>query len=457
MLDRILVPSVSPVTVREKLAYGLGDAAFNLFWKTFTMFLMFFYTDVFGLAPAAAGLMFLITRGWAALFDPVMGFIADRTSTRWGKFRPYLLWMAVPFGVFGILTFSTPAWGAEGKLVYAYVTYTLMMLAYSAMNVPYSALLGVISPNSRVRTSVSAYRFAFAFGGSVVVQFSMQRLVAAFGGGHEAQGYHRAAIVLGVVSTFLFLLCFAGTRERVVPLRQQRTSLRTDARDLSRNGPWLVLLALMVTTQIASSVRDGTILYYFKYYVFDTEAAANFMAVGSLAAIAGIVVLQRVLQVVGKRRAFIGLMLATAGTMVATFWIRPDQWVALYLTHIAINFLIGPVFVIIWALKADTVDYSEWKTGRRATGLVFSASGVASKVGWAIGGSMIGWTLEAFGFQANALQSASAQAGIRLMISVFPAAAALAAAAIMVLYRLDDETMSRIESDLQTRRAEPAR
>ncbi len=444
------------MSVREKLAYGLGDAASNLFWKTFTIFLMFFYTDVFGLAPGTAGMMFLITRFWSALFDAAMGLIADRTQTRWGKFRPYLLWMAVPFGGFGVLTFTTPDCGPGGKLVYAYVTYTLMMLVYSAINVPYSALLGVISPSSRARTSASAYRFIFAFGASLVVQFSMQRLVAWLGHGHDTLGYQRAAVVLGATSACLFLLCFAGTRERVAPLRSQRNRLRTDLGDLRRNFPWLVLLALMISTQAASSLRDGAILYYFKYYLGDAPAAANFMAVGSLSAVAGILVLQHLMSAIDKARTAMRLMLATAVFMAATYWIQPEQRLALYLTHIAINFFLGPIFVILWAMKADTVDYSEWKTGRRATGLVFSASGLASKVGWAIGGAVIGWTLGWFDFRPNTSQPIATQQGIRMMLSFLPAVAALAAAILMRLYPLDDETVSRIETDLQARRAPAA-
>jgi GPH family glycoside/pentoside/hexuronide:cation symporter len=443
----------APLTLREKLAYGFGDAACNLFWKTFAMFLLFFYTDVFGLAPAAVGLLLLVSRVVAAVFDPIVGFVADRTTTRWGKFRPYLLWMAVPFGIAGIFTFTTPHLGHDGKIVYAYMTYTAMMLVYAAINIPYSALLGVISPHSVERTRAAAFRFVFAFGGSMVVQFSLQPLVARLGGGNEANGYQRTAIVFATAAIAFFLLCFAGTKERVAPLRQSRGSLRTDLRDLATNTPWLVLLGLMVVMQVASSMRDGTILYYFKYYLGDVGAASAFMATGSLSAMLGILLAQRGAARVGKMRLFTWLMLGSAAAMAASYWTRPSQLAWLYASHVALNLCFAPAFVIIWAMKADTVDYSEWKTGRRATGLTFSATGVASKFGWALGGALTAWMLSLFGFKANAVQSDEALRGIRFMISLCPAAAAIAAALVVRLYRLDDTFMSRIEAELETRRA----
>lgn len=256
------------LSITEKMAYGFGDAASCLFWKTFTMFLVFFYTDVFGLAAATVGTMMLVTRVWDTGFDPIIGAIADRTETRWGKFRPYLLWMALPFGFFGVLMFITPPhMSLGGRLLYAYVTYTLMMLAYSAINVPYGALMAVISPDSQERTSVASYRFRFAFGGSLVVVLFNRPLVQFFGKGNDKLGYPLAMTVWAVLAVLLFLGCFAWTKERVKPLKSQQTSLGKDLKDLFHNMPWFIVVAAGLFTQITTSLRDGTILFYFKYYV----------------------------------------------------------------------------------------------------------------------------------------------------------------------------------------------
>ncbi len=441
------------LSLKEKVGYAFGDAASCLFWQTFSMFLLFFYTDIFGIAAATAGTMFLVTRIWDTFFDPIMGIIADRTQTRWGKFRPYLLWMAVPFGLIGVLTFTTPDFSPGGKLVYAYITYSLMMMIYSAINVPYSALLGVISPDSQERTSVASFRFTFAFIGGLIIQWFTLDLVDYFGKGNKALGFQMAMGIYAVLAVILFIATFASTKERVQPSRGQKSSLTTDLKDLMANKPWLILCSLGIFTLCYVSVRNGAIIYYFKYYVANEKLAAMYMVVGSFMSMLGTFLIQYITPITGRKNAYIGCMLITTVVTILSYWVSPSQIVLMYVYQILINIIMGPTSALIWAMYADTADYSEWKTGRRATGLILSASGMSQKFGWSIGGAAGGWLLATYGFQANATQSLEAQNGIRLMMSFIPALGSILAGIVMFLYRLDEKTMKSVQSELEARRA----
>ncbi|WP_262601861.1 MFS transporter [Chryseobacterium sp. 6424] len=255
--------SNSKVSISEKIGYGLGDAASSMFWKIFSMYLMIFYTDVFGLAPAVVGTLFLITRIWDSFFDPLVGILGDRTTTKWGKFRPYLLWVAIPFAVIGVLTFYVPAFDAKGKIVYAYITYSLMMMVYSLINVPYASLLGVMSSDRKDRNSLSSYRMVFAFGGSLLALWLLEPLIKYFGGDMNApQGWFWAIVVFGIITTLFFWGCFFLTKERIQPVNEQN-NLKEDLKDLWKNKPWWILLGAGVGALVFNSVRDGAAVYYF--------------------------------------------------------------------------------------------------------------------------------------------------------------------------------------------------
>ncbi|RPJ59208.1 MAG: MFS transporter, partial [Acidobacteria bacterium] len=254
------------VPIREKAGYALGDVASCIFWQTLGSFLLFFYTDVFGISAAAAGTMFLVTRLWDAVNDPMLGAIADRTKTRWGKFRPYLLWMAVPFGISGVLLFTTPDFGPTGKLVYAYITYNLMMMVYTAINIPYSSLLGVITSNPVERVSLSSYKFVGAFTGGLLIQAFTLPLVGYFGQGNRAVGFQYTMILYAVVAVALFVATFLSIKERVQPVAGQKSKIIDDLRDLSKNKPWIILLLLGLFTLAYVAIRNGITLYYFRYY-----------------------------------------------------------------------------------------------------------------------------------------------------------------------------------------------
>ena len=432
-MSTIATTATDKLRFQEKVAYGLGDTASNFYFQMFMNFLLFFYTDVFGIGAAAAGTMLLVARIWDTGVDPVMGVIADRTHTRWGRFRPYLLWGCLPMAVTGVATFTTPHLDASGKLVYAYVSYTLVMMAYTFINIPYSALMGVISPNSLERTSVSAFRFVLSYGGLFIVQAATLPLVGYFGRGMgspagDQHGFMMVMVVYGVVGTALFLVTFAGTRERVQPAKEEANTLKTDLRDLMHNRPWIMVCFIGVFALCHIAVRMGAILYYFKYYVGNTEMATLFMLLGTIGVIAGTSTAGTLAKWFGKRRAYMGLMTVASLLCIVLYFVPKEQIVLVFAIWIVISMLFAPTSPLLWAFYADTADYSEWKTGRRATGLVFSAASFSQKLGWTVGGAMGGWMLAWFGFHPNVAQSVGAQTGIRLMLTIIPAAFGLLSA-----------------------------
>ena len=445
---------VEKISFKEKVGYGLGDTASNLYFQMFVNFLLFFYTDIFGISAAAAGTMLMISRFWDAGIDAAMGVIADRTKSKWGKFRPYLIWASGPLAIIGVLTFITPNFSATGKTIYAYVTFTLIMMAYTAINIPYSALMGVISPNSQERTSVSTYRFVLAFIGAFIVQGLTLPLVGFFGGGNQASGFPITMAVFGVLACFLFYITFSTTKERVVVPADQKSSLKEDVKNLMENRPWMYLLIMSIFTLGYIIIRTGTIIYYFKYYVENVELTSLFMVLGTAAVIAGVASTQFFAKKFGKKRFYIMVMgLSTILTIL--FYFIPKEHIALiFALNIILNFVMAPQAPLLWAMYADTADYSEWKNKRRATGLVFSAATFAQKFGMAVGGGLTGWLLAYFGFIANTQQSDNTLYGIRLMMSFIPAIGSLVAAAAAFFYDLDDDTMKKIEMELEVRKSE---
>ncbi len=452
--------------ITEKFGYGLGDGASNLFWMSFVYFQINFYTDVFGMAASALSLMLLITRVGDMGTDIIVGMVADRTTTRWGKFRPYLLWMALPFGIMSVLTFTTPHFAPTAKLIYAYVTLSLMMVVYSAINIPYGALMGVISPDSQERTSVASWRFSFAFIGGMVVAAFTQPLVAYFGKGNQVVGYEATMAVYAVMAVAMFLLCFASTRERVQPVKEAKTSVLRDLKDLVSNVHWLILFALGITGVFFVAIRGAAIIYYFKYYMGDLTiapfgheihlggvvGAGFFILVNTILSLLGTFLIQYVTPYTGRKKAYIGCMLISAAALFASYFVRPDQLLLLYGYHIVYSILTGPTSALLWAMFADTADYSEWKTGRRATGLIFSAAGMSNKFGWAIGGALAAALLAVYGYQANMVQTEHAQEGIRILMAIAPAIATLVCGLGMLLYRLEAK-LPKIQAELAAMRA----
>ncbi|WP_294962832.1 MFS transporter [uncultured Flavobacterium sp.] len=455
------------ITLKEKIGYGLGDAASSMFWKIFSMYLLFFYTDVFGLAPAVVGTMFLITRIWDSCFDPIVGILADRTKSKWGKFRPYLLWVAIPFAVIGVLTFYTPDFDEKGKIIYAYVTYSLMMMIYSLINVPYASLLGVMSSDRKERNTLSSYRMVFAFGGSLLALWLIEPLVNYFGGNLNSKtGWLATISVFGFITTIFFWACFFFTKERIKPIADEQNNLKEDLKDLWKNRPWWILLGAGIGALVFNSIRDGAAVYYFKYYVsssvnfdfslfgtdFHMTPTSIYLVLGQAANIIGVIIATPIANKIGKKKTFFGAM-ALAAILSLIFYLFGKEDVALIMSlQVLISICAGCIFPLIWSMYADSADYSEWKQGRRATGLVFSASSMSQKFGWTIGGAGAGWLLGYFGFQANVEQTATAQNGIQLMLSILPALAAAISVAFITFYPLSEEKLQIIEQDLNEKR-----
>lgn len=456
------------IGIKEKISYGFGDMASSMFWKIFGMYLLYFYTDVFGLAPAAVGTMFLVTRIWDSVNDPIFGMIADRTRSRWGKFRPWILFGAVPFSVLGVLTFLVPpmTWTPAMRLLYAYVTYTSMMMVYSAVNVPYASLLGVISSDGRDRNALSSYRMFFAYAGSFIALALVEPLVRSFsalGGVHsEARGWALTVAAIGILCTVLLLLCFRGVRERVQPVADRQGSVRNDLKDLFlHNRPWWILLGAGIAALIFNSIRDGATIYYFKYYVQQDQTAAIggfftlsalYLMVGQASNMIGVALAAPLADRFGKKRIYLGAMLAATLLSAVFYSLRPDQLAAIFLLQTLISICAGSIFPLLWSMYADIADYSEWKTGRRATGLIFSSSSMSQKFGWTLGGALTGWLLARYGFQANAVQSAEAIHGIRMMLSWLPAVGTVLSVVFIWFYPLDEKTMKTVSGELEARR-----
>ncbi|TYP87344.1 GPH family glycoside/pentoside/hexuronide:cation symporter [Sphingobacterium allocomposti] len=457
------------VPLREKVGYGLGDAASSMFWKLFGMYLMFFYTDIFGMEAKAVGTMFLITRVWDSLFDPIVGAFADRTRTKWGKFRPYILYVAIPFGVIGAFTFFTPALDGVGKIVYAYVTYSLMMMVYSAINVPYASLLGVMSPSPKVRNVLATFRMTFAYIGSFVTLLLFNPLVNYFSKNSQnmtdqQQGWFMAATVIAVFSVLLFLLCFYWTKERVVPIASTSSTLKQDIRDLLHNRPWWILLGAGVAALVFNSIRDGATLYYFKYYVGEDQfgnvvffhipfvLSGLYLALGQAANILGVIGAAPLSNKIGKKNTYMGAMLIATAASISFYWLERDQLLMIFVLQVLISICAGAIFPLLWSMYADCADYSELRTGNRATGLIFSSSSMSQKLGWAFGTAVTGWLLGYYGFQANQAQSAETLSGIRMFLSFFPAIGTVLSVLFISFYPLSEKKMLDITTELEKRR-----
>ncbi len=393
----------------ERGSYGFGNMASCLYWQTFMVYLTIFYTDIFGIGAAAAGTMIGLSRSLDAFFDPVMGMLADRTKTRWGKFRPFLLWFCVPLAVMGVLTFTVPSLGASGKLIWAYVTYNALMLLYTAINIPYTALLGVISPDPNERTALASVQFVGAFAGGTIVSATllpMSKVGGWLGASTVERGWQMAFVLYGIAAVVFFLTTFFNTRERVSPPRTQQTSVRRDLGDLVTNGPWLIVLATTITFILFVALRTSVTAHYFKYYVgpqtltlptFLPKSAAGtqiwgweslasvFNTSNQVASLVGVMMIPFFARIVGRKQAVVILLVIAILSTASFYFLRPDQLPLIYGINLIGSITSGPLSALLWAMYADTADYAEWKRGRRATGLIFSASIFSQKQGWAIG------------------------------------------------------------------------
>lgn len=451
----------APLSVKEKVGYGLGDMASNFYMGFFGLFLLYYYTDVFGISPAAAATMLLVTKVVDAISDPAMGLIADRTNSRWGKYRPYLLWMAIPYAGLGYLLFLGPELSQAGKLLYAYVTYTLVMLAYTAINVPYSALLAVISPVAEERTKATQYRFVFASLGTLSVGALATPLVNLLGGGDEVLGFRLTIILFAVLSILIFWITFATTRERIKPVLHD-SSVKDDLADLVKNISWVILVVSGILLIIGLIARFSSLVYYLKYYVGDDgspvflflDRTAFITSCGLLGQLVGALITPTLTRYFEKHLLVFCMGVMHAVLLGVCYFIPPEAYSWIVVVHSAGVFTFGVIITLLFSMYTDCAQYGEWQTGKQTAGLVVSASMFSLKFGTALGGAIPGFMLAWFGFVANTDLTDLAIEGIRLMFNLVPAVFFAAGGVLMFFYRLNRETVTRIERDLAEQRAQ---
>lgn len=447
----------------EKIGYGLGDMSSSMFWKIFSYYLPIFYSDIFGLSLGATGMLMLVTRVWDTVSDPMMGVIADRTETRWGKYRPYLLWFSLPFAIAGVLLFTTPDMSDTGRLVWAYCTYILMMTVYTGINVPYGSMLGVMTNDSDEKTVFSSYRMFFAYGGSFIALFAWEPLSGYFsrlGDAGVTSGWQHAMMVVASFCLLLFIACFMLTREHVKV--KPSGTLGADLRSLVRNVPWWLLTGAAMCTNLFNTVRGATVAYYFKYYIGDGISidfgfasflffAGLFLAVGEVCNMIGVVSAVPLSKHLGKKTTFVlsGIALAVMSVMFFYIPLSNIGFILMLLLQVLISILTGIVSPLVWSMYADVADYSLDKNGSASTALIFSSGSMAQKFGGAIAGSAVLWLLDAFGLVPNAtIQSDTAILGMKLAMSYIPAAVALLMVVILTFYPLTRTCMRDISNRL---------
>ena len=436
------------VSMREKIAYGLGDTASNIIFQTVMMFLLLFYTDVMGLSPAAVGTMFLLVRIIDAVTDPIMGNIADNTKTKWGQFRPYLLWLALPFAIISILAFTTPDISGENKIIYAFVTYTLLMIAYTAINIPYCALGGVITADAKERVTVQSYRFVFGMLGGVIVAAATMPMVEYFGNGDNAKGYQMTMIAMSSLGLVLFLLCFLGTKERVSLPEDQSSSFKENLQSLWKNDQWRILCTASLFLLTGQVLRLTLAVYYVKYFLGREDLITSFLTLGVIASMVGCAVAQPLAKRVCKIKAYIALQAISATICLFSFFIGEDQIVLAYVAFIAWKFFLDMASPLLWAKMADTIDYGHKKTGIRITGMVYSGVIFFIKMGVAIGGALAGWLLAFYNYQADVGQTEATKQGILLSFTVLPALGSFVVAWVMRKYTLTEQQIEDIQGEL---------
>lgn len=464
--------STAKLSFREKLFYGFGDLGSCLFWNSFQINLLMYYTDIFGISAAAAGMIFFVSKFWDAANDPLVGMIADRTKTRWGRYRPYILWFSLPLSGAAVLMFTTPDFGMTGKIIWAWVTYNLVMTLYTLVNIPYTALLGTISPDAHERASVSTFKFACAFAAGIIVNYTFMPMTKAFAEGSTPQhGWQMAFLVVSAIALPFFLVCFLGTKERVTPDASQKTSMKQDLKDLMVNRPWIILVALTMAFVFFVALRSTVMNHYLKYYVVAGAPTINvqlpfigtqawdfetlqrwFNTSGQFSSVIGVLIVGLFVKRMEKKWNFI--MWFTIGTVcnVSNYWMRPDQVEWILFVNILGSLATAPVCVLIWAMYSDAAEYSEWKNNRQAAGLVFSASTFAQQLGWGFGPAFAAWMLDRYGYVPNVVQGPEVLHGMVLLVSLYSAIFGVLAIIFMLMYPLTDKRVHEMSAELKLRR-----
>ncbi len=437
---------------KEKIGYGFGDLASSLILTTISTFLMYFYTDVYGLSAAAVGGLFFVARMIDAVSDPLMGAIADRTQSRWGKFRPYILFGAVPLALLAIATLTTPDWSMTYKLVYAYVTYILLMVCYTIVNIPYSSLPTMMSSDPQERTQLTSFRMFFAFFAMLIISGGTLPLVGFFGGDDQQYGFQITMTLFASIAVILFFLTFFLTKERIKPVNQT-TSLKSDLMTVIHNRAWWVLLAVGVLCFSFTMLPFGVGMYYFSYNIGNTDLATGFFVSGNLGMLVGVVITAILAKRICKKRMIIIAQLVAAVLISNLYWMPTSNIFWVYALFFCVMIAQGASVPIIWSMVADAADYCEWKQGKRVVGLTTSSVTFSHKFGMGISGLITGAVLSFYGYQAGGEQNAETLNGILLMMSILPAVGFLANALVLTLYPIDKKTGAQMELELAEIRA----
>lgn len=473
--------SSQKLSVKEKIGYSLGDLAANLVFQTLVAYISYYYLNIYGLKPEHATLVTLVVGLVAAfVFNPVMGAIADRTNTRWGKFRPWILWTSIPLGVISLLAFKTPGFEYQGKLIYAVITYALLLMLYAANNLPYSALSGVITGDMKERNSLSSYRFVAVMFAQFFVQVFMYNFIIKAGGGTDAAakaiGISKVMTVLAIIGTIMLIICFLTTKERIIPKPEQKSSLKEDLGDLFKNKPWVIMLTVTTLIFITLALKGGSYVYYFENYVdkaeltsflepfkqflptFENDTSLGlgvFNGGGILVGLIGIMLSQKFANKYGKRNVFMSSLFISTLFIIFFYFFPPKSIGIIFSAQILHGFFYGISTPILWAMIADVADYSEWKNNRRATAIIFSAMMVGLKAGLSIGSSLVSWILGQYHYMPDSTtgQSATAINGVKMLVSIYPAIPFLLAVALLFFYEINKKKEVQIEADLKQRRA----
>lgn len=441
--------------LKASLGYAVGDLGINLYFISTLTYLLYFYTDVLGISAAAAAGVFLVARMVDAVTDPLMGAIAERTRTRWGRLRPYLLWGALPLGAITVATFSVPDLDESGKVIWAYVTYTLFGILYTVVTIPYSALTASLTDDYQERTRLSTFRMAFAFSGALIVSVGVAQWVRMFA--NPAEGYVLIMSIFACVATLLLLITFFNTKEVVQPPPEQKLSLNDSLRAVFYNPPLLIVIALFTLGMLSFTVRQTVTIYYFSYNVGRPDLIGAFFAATLATMFVGLVFVPRLAERFSKAGA---IQIGALFTVLASigFYLTPVSepvWVIFWGCLVALGG--APIAVLGWAMIPDTVDYAQWRFGKRADGAVYSMSSFFQKLAKALGGAGVATALATAGYVANQPQSAETLDMILHLMTVVPIGLMVLMIFLARLYKLDGETHARMRADLAQRyESEPA-
>ena len=470
------------LSITEKIGYSLGDLAANLVFQTLMTYLAYFYTDIYGLESAdATAIMFIVGTIAAFGFNPIVGALADRTNSKWGKFRPWILYTSIPLGIISVMAFSTPNFSYNGKVIYAVITYTLLLLLYASSNLPYSALSGVITGDMKERNSISSYRFVAVMFAQFFVQVFMLPIIIYAGAGDEALGIEIVMTWLAIIGTIMLLITFFTTKERIIPTEEQKSSVVEDVKDLLTNRPWLIMLILTTLTFISLAMKGGSYVYYFENYIDEprltvfispildylSSIGINFFgndpvsagfglfnAGGIIFMIFGIGLSKTLADKYGKRNIFASFLFISTIFIILFYFFDKTSLELMFGSQILHGFFYGITIPLLWAMIADVADYSEWKNNRRATAIIFSAMMVGLKLGLTIGGGLVVQILGNFGYEANKelAQSEHVIQGVKLLVSIYPSIPFLIGIGLLFFYEINKKMENQIEIDLRERR-----